>query len=160
MNTTTSPCILQFKSQPIRLAETIIKSLPILMGVMLESQMVELRMDELSAGGLENPTASIKVSLDQRAEYHKFPGAGIPEVYAAWLKLESKLPPAKRLLWEWRRTVYVGSERGRGKRIRRDDVEERRRKRKEDLKNRSGGGEEEEEEEEREGGGRGRGREG
>ncbi|CAN1299324.1 SEI2, partial [Linum perenne] len=107
MNTTTSPCILQFKSQPIRLAETIIKSLPILMGVMSESQMVELRMDKLSAGGLENPTASIKVSLDQRAEYRKVPGAGIPEVYVAWLKLESELPPAKRLLWEWRRTVYV-----------------------------------------------------
>ncbi|CAN1299326.1 SEI3 [Linum perenne] len=68
------------------------------MGVMSESQMVELRMDKLSAGGLENPTASIKVSLDQRAEYRKVPGAGIPEVYVAWLK---------RLLWEWRRTVYV-----------------------------------------------------
>ncbi|CAN0840649.1 SEI2 [Linum grandiflorum] len=106
MKTTSSPCILQFKSQPIRLAETLIKSFPLLIGAMSESQTVELRMDELSAGGIDDPTASIKVSLDQRAEY-KIPGAGIPEVYAAWLKLESQLPRAKRLLWQWRRTVYI-----------------------------------------------------
>lgn len=97
------PCMLQFKSHAIRFAETIIRSVPLLAGLQSESQILNIKMNEFREG-LE-PTACLKVILEQRAEYR--PGAGIPEIYAASLTLESELPPLKRIIWNWRITMFV-----------------------------------------------------
>ncbi|EPS64811.1 hypothetical protein M569_09970, partial [Genlisea aurea] len=43
--------------------------------------------------------------MEPRAEY--LPGAGIPEIYDAWLSLDSELPLLKRFVWLWRKTVFV-----------------------------------------------------
>jgi seipin len=96
------PCIMRYKSQPIRVVETIIKSAPVIAGFVSESQILNIKMDEFT--GLE-PTAFLKVMLEHRAEYKA--GAGIPEIYAASLSLESELPRLKRLIWLWKRTIFV-----------------------------------------------------
>lgn len=97
------PCMLRFKSQTIRFAETVLNSIPLITGHQLESQVLNIKMNELTEG-LE-PTACLKVTLEQRAEFQ--PGAGIPEIYAATLELESDLPQLKRMVWYWRRTIFV-----------------------------------------------------
>ncbi|EEC84947.1 hypothetical protein OsI_32164 [Oryza sativa Indica Group] len=53
---------------------------------------------------LQNPVMGIRIILEQRAEFS--PGAGIPEIYAASLKLEAELPLLKRILWNWRWTLF------------------------------------------------------
>ncbi|KAG9158018.1 hypothetical protein Leryth_000195 [Lithospermum erythrorhizon] len=70
-------CILQFKSDIIRVGFT---------------------------DGIR-PTASLRVIIEQRAEFQ--PGGGIPEIYAASLALESELPLLKRVMWYWKKTLYV-----------------------------------------------------
>ncbi|GAV60691.1 Seipin domain-containing protein [Cephalotus follicularis] len=97
------PCILQFKSEPIRYAETIVMTAPLIAGLRSESQVLEIKTNEFTEG-LE-PTACFKVIVEQRAEYKA--GAGIPEIYAASLVLKSELPLLKRMIWLWRRTIFV-----------------------------------------------------
>lgn len=95
--------MMKFKSQPIQFVETIIKSAPLIAGFQSESQILNIKMSEFTEG-LE-PTACLKVILEQRAEY--LAGAGIPEIYAASLSLESELPQFKKIIWNWRRTIFV-----------------------------------------------------
>lgn len=97
------PCILKYKSQPIRHIQTFIKAGALLAGFESESQTLNIKMAEFTEG-LE-PTAGLKVSLVQRAEFQ--PGAGIPEIYAATVAMESELPQLKRVIWIWRRTVFI-----------------------------------------------------
>lgn len=97
------PCILRYKSQPIRFVETIVKSPSFLAGFQSETQTLNVEMNQFIEG-LE-PTAYLKVMLESRAEYKS--GAGIPEIYGASLSLESDLPRLKRLIWNWRKTIFV-----------------------------------------------------
>ncbi|GLT54534.1 hypothetical protein SLA2020_277260 [Shorea laevis] len=97
------PCMLRFKSQPIRIVETILKSAPLLAGFQSESQVLNIKMNKFSEG--VEPTACLKVILEQRAEYEH--GGGIPQVYEASLLLESELPRLKKMIWYWRRTLFV-----------------------------------------------------
>ncbi|XWS10885.1 hypothetical protein CRYUN_Cryun38cG0036500 [Craigia yunnanensis] len=60
-------CMLRFKSQTFRFAETIIKSFPLITGHQSESQVLNIKMNEFTEG-LE-PTACLKVTLEQRAEF-------------------------------------------------------------------------------------------
>lgn len=53
----------------------------------------------------EVPTACLRVIIEQRAEFQ--PGAGIPEIYDAFLVIESELPLFKRILWYWKKTIFV-----------------------------------------------------
>ena len=101
--TQSHPCILRYKSRPIRHIQTFIKAAPLLAGFESESQTLNVKMGEFREG-LE-PTACLKVSLVQRAEFG--PGAGIPEIHAATLALESELPQLKRMILIWRRTILV-----------------------------------------------------
>ncbi|OVA16128.1 Adipose-regulatory protein [Macleaya cordata] len=97
------PCMLRFKSHLLRYLETFIKSLPLLAGYSSESQILDLEMRGMNE---ENePTSCLKVILEQRAEYK--PGARIPEIYAASMVLESELPLYKRIVWNWRKTIFV-----------------------------------------------------
>lgn len=51
------------------------------------------------------PTACLRVTIEQRAEYQ--PGAGIPEIYDASLVLKSEHPLFKRILWYWKKTIFI-----------------------------------------------------
>src|SRR4051812_44079608 len=95
--------MLRFKSLPIRYLETIIKSGSLLAGYSLECQTLSLEMTGFTTA--TKPAAYVQIVLEQRAE-HKA-GAGIPEIYAASLKLETELSIFKRAIWNWRRTVLV-----------------------------------------------------
>ncbi|XP_042446319.1 seipin-2-like [Zingiber officinale] len=97
------PCLLRFKSSQIHFLQTFLKSLLLLAGYSDESQVLKLPMKGLTEG--TKPTTCIRVSLEQRAEYRD--GAGIPEIYSASMKLESELPLVKRILWNWKITVFV-----------------------------------------------------
>ncbi|KAF5460875.1 hypothetical protein F2P56_020714 [Juglans regia] len=97
------PCMLRFKSQPIRFVETFLKSAPLIAGFQSESQVLNIKMNKFTEG-LE-PTACLKMTLEPRAEYQH--GAGIPQVYAASVALESELPKLKKIIWYWRRTLFV-----------------------------------------------------
>ncbi|XP_074272395.1 seipin-2 [Silene latifolia] len=97
------PCMLGFKSEPIRLLLTFFKIVPLVAGYVSESQTVNLKF----RGYRESivPSGCLKVTIEQRAEFRA--GAGIPEVYDAFINLESELPFLKRVLWYWRKTLFV-----------------------------------------------------
>ncbi|KAL0442598.1 UNVERIFIED_CONTAM: Seipin-2 [Sesamum latifolium] len=97
------PCMLQYRSQPIRLLLTLLKVAPILTGYTTETQNLKINFRGFTEGDV--PTACLRVVIEQRAEF--LPGAGIPEIYAASLTLESKLPLLKRALWFWKKTLFV-----------------------------------------------------
>lgn len=96
-------CMLQFKSMPIRLLLTFFKMAPLVAGYLSESQTLNVHFSGFTEG--DEPTACLKVTIEQRAEYR--PGAGIPEIYASSLILESELPLVKRILWYWKKTVFI-----------------------------------------------------
>lgn len=97
------PCMLQFKSEPIRLLLTLLKLAPLVTGYISESQTLNIKLKGFTEGNI--PTACLRVTIEQRAEFD--PGAGIPEIYNASLILESELPLFKRIIWYWRKTIYV-----------------------------------------------------
>lgn len=99
------PCMIQFKSSLIHYIITLVNSGYILFGYSLESQDLILRMpvyiEETEA------VAHTRVVLEQRAEYGA-PGAGIPEIYSAHMKLESEFTTTlKRVMWIWKWTLLI-----------------------------------------------------
>ncbi|KAF7151506.1 hypothetical protein RHSIM_Rhsim02G0137700 [Rhododendron simsii] len=97
------PCMLRFKSEPVRLLLTFLKVVPLLAGYSSESQTVNVKFRGFTEG--DNPTACLKVMIEQRAEFR--PGAGAPQIYDASLTLESELPLPKRIIWYWKKTVFI-----------------------------------------------------
>ncbi|TVU10171.1 hypothetical protein EJB05_43682, partial [Eragrostis curvula] len=108
ISTSSQPCMLKFKSVHMHFIETFLRSVSLLSGYSSESQVIRLKMRGITEG-LE-PTTGVRIILEQRAEFG--PGAGIPEIYAASLKLEAELPLFKRILWNWRWTLFVWSSMG------------------------------------------------
>ncbi|CAH9079436.1 unnamed protein product [Cuscuta europaea] len=97
------PCILPFKSQPIRLLTTFFKIASLITGYTAESQDLAVEFKGFIEGDV--PTACVRVVIEQRAEFH--PGGGVPQLYAASLVLESQLPLLKRVIWYWKSTLFV-----------------------------------------------------
>ena len=95
--------MLQFKSMPVRLLLTFFKMAPLVVGYISESQTLNVHFSGFKEG--DEPTACLKVIIEQRAEYR--PGAGIPEIYASSVILESELPLVKKILWYWRKTIFI-----------------------------------------------------
>nr|XP_043610407.1 seipin-2-like isoform X1 [Erigeron canadensis] len=100
---TTQPCMLRFKSLPIRLLMTFLKLFPVISGYSSETQALAIKFK----GYIERvtPTSCLRVVLEPRAAFAK--GGGVPEIYTAYLKLESQLPLLKRILWSWKLAIYV-----------------------------------------------------
>lgn len=96
-------CMLKFESEPIRFLLTVFKIAPIITGYSPEAQILNLKIRGLHEGTV--PTACLRVVLEQRAEFRS--GAGIPELYDASLILDSELPFFKRMIWYWRRTIFI-----------------------------------------------------
>lgn len=97
------PCMLRFRSEPIRLVQTFFKVVPLVTGYVSEIQTLSLKLKGFVEK--EIPTACLKIMIEQRAEFR--PGAGIPELYDASLSLESDLPFFKKIIWRWRKTLFV-----------------------------------------------------
>lgn len=96
-------CMLQFKSMPVHLMLTFFKMVPLVAGYLSESQTLNVHFSGFREG--DEPTACLKVTIEQRAEFR--PGAGIPEIYDSSLILESELPLFKRILWYWKKTIFT-----------------------------------------------------
>lgn len=97
------PSMLQFMSEPIRLVMTFLKIAPLLTGCVAEAQTLNLMFRGFTEGDV--PTSCIRVTIEQRAEYR--PGAGIPEVYDAVLILETELSLFKKVIWYWKKTIFI-----------------------------------------------------
>nr|GLL45895.1 seipin-2-like [Ipomoea trifida] len=97
------PCMLYFKSLPIRLLLTFLKAAPLITGYSSESQDLDIEFKGFTEGDM--PISCIRVIIEQRAEFH--PGGGIPQLYSASLILESELPLHKRIIWYWKTTLFV-----------------------------------------------------
>ncbi|KAM0008262.1 putative Seipin family protein [Helianthus debilis subsp. tardiflorus] len=100
---TRQPCMLRYKSQPIRLLLTFLKLAPLITGYSSEAQTLNMKFSGYTEGTV--PTSCLRVILEQRAEFTR--GAGVPVIYAASLKLESEPPFLKRILWSWKWTIYI-----------------------------------------------------
>ncbi|KAI5570909.1 hypothetical protein POPTR_011G072200v4 [Populus trichocarpa] len=97
------PSILKFKSEPIRFLLTFLKAAPLVAGYISESQTLALKIKGFTERDV--PTSCLKVIIGHRAEYR--PGAGIPEIYDASIVLESELPLLKRIIWYWKKTIFI-----------------------------------------------------
>ncbi|KDP21152.1 hypothetical protein JCGZ_21623 [Jatropha curcas] len=97
------PCMLKFKSETLHVLLTFFKLGPLITGYLSESQTLKVKNKGFVEGDV--PTSCLKVIIEQRAEYR--PGAGIPEIYDASLVLESELPLFKRIIWCWKKTIFV-----------------------------------------------------
>lgn len=98
------PSMLPFKSEPIRLLQTFLKLAPLLTGYSSESETLDITFRGYTE---KNATTSCsRVVLEQRAEFAR--GGGIPEIYAASLKLETRHPFWKRVLWYWKSVIQIG----------------------------------------------------
>ncbi|XP_004504418.1 seipin-2-like, partial [Cicer arietinum] len=97
------PCMLRFRSEPIRLITTFLKIVPLLTGYVSETQTLDAKMSSFVEGDV--PTSCLKVTLEQRAEY--LPGAGIPQIYDSSIFIESELPLIKRILWYWKMSIFI-----------------------------------------------------
>ncbi|KAL6992349.1 Seipin-2 [Sarracenia purpurea var. burkii] len=95
--------MLRFTSQPIRLLQTFFKVAPLVAGYSTESQTLNLRFRGFTEG--DKPTSCLRVMIEQRAEFRS--GAGVPEIYEASLTLESELPLPKRIMWHWKKTIFI-----------------------------------------------------
>ncbi|KAI7757999.1 hypothetical protein M8C21_018720, partial [Ambrosia artemisiifolia] len=101
--TATQPCTMRFKSRPIRLLMMLFYLVPLITGYSSESQTVDIKFNGYTERKI--PTSCVRVVLEPRAEFAK--GGGVPEIYTAYVKLESQLPLLKRILWSWKATVFV-----------------------------------------------------
>lgn len=95
------PCMLRFRSLPIRLTRTFIMGAPVLLGISGETQkitVVILRHKE----GTYPRTRAIRITLSPRAG-----SSHLPQLYEAEIVLNSQLPWTKQLVHSWRWTLYV-----------------------------------------------------
>lgn len=100
------PCMLQFRSSPVRYAKTLVLGLPLLMGLSQEYQTLSVRVLEKHEERVV-PTASVRIYLEPKAGFAE--GHGLPELYSAGVLIKSKLPWIKSLIYTWRWTFYVWS---------------------------------------------------
>ena len=102
--TSRRPCMLRFRTEPIRLVRAFLKIAPLVSGYVSETQTLKVKLKGFSEKDVVS-TACVKVMIEQRAEFRG--GAGVPDIYEASLLLESELPFLKRMIWNWRRTLFV-----------------------------------------------------
>ncbi|KAH6788741.1 hypothetical protein C2S51_003747 [Perilla frutescens var. frutescens] len=100
------PMMLRFKSHAVRVIESSIKMLPLIAGMRSEVQNLRTVIEEFGEG--KERIIGFKVSLEKRSSASQLEdGCGVPEIYDATLAIESKLPLLKRMVWNWRLTVFV-----------------------------------------------------
>ncbi|CAI5986284.1 unnamed protein product [Closterium sp. NIES-65] len=104
LSANSQPATLRFSSRPIRALRTAVLAFPLLWGFREEAQRIELRV----LRGLEGktPVAAVRVMLAPKAGAG--PGAGLPQIYDAELRLRAVLGGAGGLwLLAWRVMLFT-----------------------------------------------------
>ncbi|CAL5192799.1 unnamed protein product [Lathyrus oleraceus] len=94
------PCMLRFRSSPIRLARTVMMGLPLVLGISAETQKINVEI--LRHKELNQRTNAIRLTLHPRAGT-----SSLPQLYEAEIVLNSHLPWTKELIRNWKWTFYV-----------------------------------------------------
>ncbi|KAK7340366.1 hypothetical protein VNO77_21068 [Canavalia gladiata] len=94
------PCMLRFRSSPIRLARTFMMGVPLVLGFSGETQNINVEI--LRHREESRRSNSIRVTLHPRAGT-----SYLPQLYKAEIVINSHLPWAKELVRNWKWTFYV-----------------------------------------------------
>ncbi|XP_022149977.1 seipin-1 [Momordica charantia] len=95
------PCMLRFRSRPVRLTRTFLASIPLVLGISTESQELTFHMLKHKEVNHQRSKA-IRVTIIPRVGT-----LALPELYEARIHINSQLPPMKQLLHRWRWTCYL-----------------------------------------------------
>lgn len=95
------PCMLRFRSLPIRLTRTFLMGVPLILGISGETQKITVQI--LRHKEVTYPrTRAIRITLSPRAGT-----SYLPQLYEADIVLNSQLPWTRQLVHGWRWTLYV-----------------------------------------------------
>ncbi|KAL1218083.1 Seipin-1 [Cardamine amara subsp. amara] len=94
------PCMLRFRSKPIRLARTFVMSFPLIAGIANEAQ--TMRIDALRHQEKWPRTKAVRATLIPRAQTWI-----LPQLYEAEIVINSKPPWIKRMAYNWKWTLCV-----------------------------------------------------
>lgn len=94
------PCMLKFRSLPIRLTRTFFMGIPLLLGFSSETQLTTLHILRHKEGKLR--TNAVRVTMVPRAGT-----SSLPQLYEAQIIINSQLPWTRQLLHNWKWTLYV-----------------------------------------------------
>ncbi|XP_050383480.1 seipin-1 [Argentina anserina] len=95
------PCMLRFRSLPIRLTRTFLMGVPLVLGISGETQKMTVQI--LRHKEVTYPrTRAIRITLSPRAST-----TYLPQLYEAEIALNSQLPWTKQLMHGWKWTLYV-----------------------------------------------------
>ena len=94
------PCMLRFRSKPIRLARTFVMSVPLVAGFANEAQ--TMRIDALVHQEKWPRTKAVRATLIPRAQTRL-----LPQLYEAEVVINSKPPWTKRMAYNWKWTLCV-----------------------------------------------------
>ncbi|CAN6811384.1 hypothetical protein Bca4012_000851 [Brassica carinata] len=94
------PCMLRFRSKPIRLARTFVMSVPLIAGFANEAQ--TMRIDALVHQEKWPRTKAVRATLIPRAQTRL-----LPQLYEAEVVINSKPPWTKRMAYNWKWTLCV-----------------------------------------------------
>lgn len=94
------PTMLRFKSHAVRVMERSVKMASLIAGLKSEVQDVKIAVEEFGEG-----YDAIRVSVEKRAEVGD--GYGVPQISGASLHIASNQPLLKRMVWNFRLTIFV-----------------------------------------------------
>lgn len=94
------PCMLQFRSLPIRLLQTCLMSIPLVLGISAETQRISVEILKHKEGYPR--TKAIRVTLIPRAGT-----SYLPQLYEAEVIVNSRLPWTKQLVRNWKWTISI-----------------------------------------------------
>ncbi|CAK8542517.1 unnamed protein product [Lathyrus sativus] len=94
------PCMLRFRSSPIRLARTVMMGLPLVLGISAETQKINVEI--LRYKEVNQRSNAVRLTLHPRAGT-----SSLPQLYEAEIVLNSHLPWTKELIRNWKWTFYV-----------------------------------------------------
>ncbi|CAL5364839.1 unnamed protein product [Camellia sinensis] len=94
------PCMLRFRSLPVRLARTFLMSIPLLLGITDETQKINIPVLKHKEGYPR--TKAITISMVPRPTT-----TFLPQLYEAEIIINSQLPWRKEIVRRWKWTFYV-----------------------------------------------------
>ncbi|KAK9291316.1 hypothetical protein L1049_019261 [Liquidambar formosana] len=97
---TSQPCMMPFRSLPVRLTRTFLLSVPLILGISSETQKLTVQILRHKEG--KPRTRAIRVTLSPRAGT-----LALPQLYEAEILINSQLPWRKEVVHNWKWTFYV-----------------------------------------------------
>ncbi|CAL0303311.1 unnamed protein product [Lupinus luteus] len=94
------PCMLRFRSSPVRLARTVLMGVPLVLGISGELQKINVEIVRHKED--HRRTNAIRVTLHPRAGT-----SSLPEIYEAEIVMNTHLPWSKEFVRHWKWTFYV-----------------------------------------------------